>query len=601
MTSKTPKDVSRDNDGCHGLAGCHGLSRTPAVSRWTAASQATFRRLLACALIAAAGTALAPSASIHRAYAQAPATPPAEVKEIHSNGVGGGPWSDPLTWKGGVVPTGKDDVTVTAGDQVIFDKDDSAANTCNNIYIDPRSVLSFKNEIGTKVMSVGGAIESYGAIRMGAGASRSDPDAKGDPREIHKLILTGATADKRIIKLMQNGSILVYGARNAPADKRNVVIGVAPSAAGLPVIPAQISGAKSNMIDLQRAQIDSVTVSGASIDNTGSKANERFNITSCRFTGLGRVVITSCDTAVISNNDFFPGEGISTGLPAITVSYSPLVDIKGNNIKGLYTHGIQGSAQPDSTVMNNNITGSAAIGIYWYGSNSIIKKNTITDCPTGMHLTSMTGVVEESTIKGAKEGMNITNANVQVTNVSFVDLVKEGGKAVSISSATGRFLNCNLKPEQMSVWGGNPEIPVQTREYLVVRVFWAGQKEGKPAPGSNGKELWVEVATNNPKEPLKPGQMDLNVIGSPCRVNPETGLTAIPDSADTLVVNAWGMSKAAKTIDPLEYKIRVGVAPEDPKSTDTMKVLKELVVKPQADWFRPTPDNGKPTVEVELK
>ncbi len=586
MTSTTQKDVA--------LTG---------VLKHPSRHPKTVRRLLACAMAAGMALGMTSTFMATSAWAQAPAVaPPAEVKEIHSNGVGGGPWSDPMTWKGGVVPTGKDDVTITAGDQVVFDKDHTGSVTCGNMYIDPRSVLSFKNEQGSKVMCVGGAIESYGAIRMGAGASRSDPDAKGDPREIHQLLLVGPTADKRIIKLMQNGSILVYGARAlAENQKRNVLIGVAPPAAGAAVIPGQIIGAKSNMIDLQRAQVDSIAVTGTSIDNTGSKANERFNITSCTFTGLARVLISACDTAVISNNDFFPGEGVSTGMPAITVSSCALVDIKGNVIKGLYNHGIQGSSQPDSTVMNNTISDTASAGIYWHGSNAIIKKNTIINCPIGMILPSMTGVVEESTIKGAKEGMNITNTRVQVTNVTFADLVKEGGKAISISSAFGLFLNCNLKPEQMSVWGGNPDVPVQTREYLVVRVFWAGQKEGKPAPGSGGKDLWVEVETNKPKEPLKPGQMDLNVIGSPARVNPANGLTPVPDSADTLVVNAWGMSKAAKTIDPLEYKIRVGVAPDDPNSTDTMKVLKELVVKPQADWFRPMPDNGKPTVEVELK
>jgi parallel beta-helix repeat protein len=525
-----------------------------------------------------------------------------EAKEIHSNGVGGGEWSDPATWKGGVVPTAKDDVTVTAGDQVIFNKDDTGVVSCGALYIDPRSVLSFKNSDGVKVMCVGGPIESYGAIRMGAGASRSDPDANGSPKDVQKLIMVGPTAESRSIKLMQNGSILVYGSRRkGENNKSNIYFGVGAPAAGAAVIPGLIKGGKSNMIDIQRAAVDNIAVTASGIDNTGSKANERFNITSCNFSGYARITIDTCDTPVIANNDFIPGEGVAPAVAAIAVSYSPLADIKGNVIKGAYTTGIQGAAQPDSTVMNNVISDTTQIGIYWYGTNAIIKKNTVTNCPTAMHLTSMTGVVEESTIKGAKEGMNVTNTRIQVTNVSYQDLVKETGKAVSISSATGLFLNCNLKPEMFSVWGGNPEVPVQTREYLVIKVTWPGMKEGKPAPGSGGKELWAEVNTQNLKEPLKPGQMDPNVIGSPAKVNLQTGFTPYPDSSDALVVNSWGINKPGKTLEAPEYKIRIGVAPDDPNSKDTMKMLKELVVKPQADWFRASPDNGKPTVEVELK
>jgi hypothetical protein len=539
------------------------------------------------------------------ALAFSPALPHAqaqEVKEIHSNGVGGGEWSDPNTWRGNIVPSAKDDVTITAGDLVIFDKDHSDTITCGNIYIDPRSVLAFKNSLGPKVMSIAGSIESYGAIRMGIGASRVDPDTNGNPRDIQQIRLVAPTAENRVIRLVQNGSILVYGARSRIDNKPNVSIVSGPVTPDAAPIHGTIRAARSNMVDIQRAGLQNIVVMASGIDNTGSKANERFNITSCNFTGLSRIQIDSCDTPVIGNNDFLAGEGVTVPASAIMVSSSPLADIRGNVIKGSYPMGIQGVSQPDSTCMNNTITGTTSAGIYWHGTNAILKNNNIFNCPTAISFATTTGVIEESRLVGAKVGIYATNSTFQATNVVFEDLEKETGKAISISSATGFFLNCNLTPEMIHVWGGNPEVPVFVRDFLIVQVSWPGQKEGKPAPGSDGREVWVEVHTNNPRTPIPPGAMDPNVIGSPVKLNPRTGMTPLPHTLESLVINSWGMTRAGKVMDPLEYKIRVGVAPDaDDKSNDTMKVLRELIVKPQPDWYRGIKDNGKPTVEVELK
>src|SRR5688500_5005440 len=55
---------------------------------------------------------------------------PGSAKEITSNGLGGGRWSDGATWRGGAVPTAEDEAVIGARDTVLFDRDDVDTPTC---------------------------------------------------------------------------------------------------------------------------------------------------------------------------------------------------------------------------------------------------------------------------------------------------------------------------------------------------------------------------------------------------------------------------------------------------------------------------------------
>src|SRR3954471_10719040 len=81
------------------------------------------------------------------------------AKEITSNGLGGGRWSDTSTWRGGAVPTAKDDAVIAARDNVLFDRNDVEMPSCKQLILDPGSNLAFQSSLGKRTLTVNGPIE----------------------------------------------------------------------------------------------------------------------------------------------------------------------------------------------------------------------------------------------------------------------------------------------------------------------------------------------------------------------------------------------------------------------------------------------------------
>src|SRR5215210_1032259 len=82
--------------------------------------------------------------------------------EVHSNGKGGGPWSDPASWRGKAVPRPADDAVISRGDNIVFDRNDEGKVSCHQLFIDPRGSLTFKTGMGKQVFCAGGPIEAFG-------------------------------------------------------------------------------------------------------------------------------------------------------------------------------------------------------------------------------------------------------------------------------------------------------------------------------------------------------------------------------------------------------------------------------------------------------
>ena len=79
----------------------------------------------------------------------------------------------------------------------------------------------------------------------------------------------------------------------------------------------------------------------------------------------------------------------------------------------------------------------------------------------------------------------------------------------------------------------------------------------------------------------------------------DKGVTPVPRPAGTprnalpIIVKAWSIDAAGKTVPAPEYEIRV--------QTPDARIVKSMRVTPQESWFRAKADDPTPTVEVSLK
>jgi len=496
--------------------------------------------------------------------------------EIASNRSGGGSWTDPATWRGGKVPGPGDDAVIQKNDIVVFDRDDDGKVTCQKLLIDPKGALLFKSNAGKIVCTVADVIETFGVIRL---------DGTKNAGDHLELRLVGGTAEKRQVKLLKGSGLLLYGRPKLPADGRNVAVTSPKLPDQKDELTALVEAGASAMIDVQRAFLHNVKLQATSIDNTGAKPNERLNVLDSRFLGLGRIWLSACDTPVIARNTF---DATKTPLPADNAIWAsgPLVEIKGNVIRGWFANGIVVYGG-DDPVIADNVVEKCSNGIHCYGSTNVMIKNcTIRECGAGIYVYAVTGVLENLTLVKNPTGIYNLRAHVQLTNVQVSDVPKDG-KAVTALGGSTVLLNCNIVPAQVKVDlepppAGKPmPIPMTAHQYLIASV------KGAP-PGT-----MVEVHTATAPATVA----DENVRNSPAPL--VDGLTPLPRSLAPLVVKSWMIDTTGKLVAAPEYKLNV-LGPSAKEGTPRA-VLKTQAFRPTDGAFRTPPNDPTPTLEVLLK
>jgi parallel beta-helix repeat protein len=495
--------------------------------------------------------------------------------EIATNRAGGGAWTDPASWRGNKVPGPNDDVVIQKNDIVVFDRNDDGKVTCQKLLIDPKGGLIFKSNAGKIVCCVADVIETFGVIRLDGTKSASD----------HlELRLLGKTAEKRHVKLLKGSGLLLYGRPNLPGDGRNVAVTSPKVEDQKDELSALVEAGTVSMIDVQRAFLHNVKLQATGIDNTGAKPNERVNVTDTRFLGLGRIFFSGCDTPVIARNTF---DASKTPLPSDGAIWAsgPLVEIKGNFIRGLFAHGIVVYSGEDP-VIADNVVEKCSNGIYCYAStNTMIKNCTIRECGLGVYVYSITGVLENLILEKNQTGIHNLTATVQLTTVQVKDIPKDG-KAITARGGSTALLNCNIVPAQVKVDleappAGKPmPVPMTAFQYVIAGV------KGAPA----GSVLEVRTAT----PPVPANVADVNVRNSPAPL--ADGLTPLPRSLAPLVVKSWTIDTTGKLVPSPEYSLKL-LGPAA-KEGAARPLLKAQTFRPADGAFRAMPNDPTPTLEV---
>ena len=489
------------------------------------------------------------------------------AKEIHSNGLGGGRWSDVSTWKGGAVPTAEDEAVISARDTVVFDREDTDKPTCKQLLLDANSNLAFQSGQGRRVLSVDGMVEAYGSIKMHA-------PGLADSMELR---LISKEPVERVFKLQRGGSLFLVGRANLPEGKRNVAIvsPIAPGEKNPP--PADLTAVARTMVDLQHAQFDNVHVSLTGIDNTGDKPNERCNVIGNRFTAFGRLSVANCDTPAIVKNEFRAQKAAMVRPSALSVSVCQLADIRENHIYGAYAIGIAVSAGECS--VSGNVIEDCPTGVSWHTGNAMLKQNVFRNCHTGMSLRTLTGSAEDTLIDHSVTAVSLASAKVQLTSITVTNAVTN--KVLHLVASSLTMLNCNIPPEQVALTpsSAKPKIvrgeePLEALEFLVVRV-----------KGEFPRNTHVEVVTTNLEKPLAPGASDLNIRNSPAPLRAD-GFTPLPHTLTPLVVKSWRMQEDGVVVPTPEYTLSVWTLttqfPGAMKSTADLKLDAEYYLAESA-------------------
>lgn len=501
-------------------------------------------------------------------------TPHGWAGDVYSNGRGGGRWSDPDTWHGGVVPSSQDVVVVSMRDVLVFDRNDTNVISCADLYIDPEGVLAFKKTDGDLTLTINGSIESFGVIRI------EDTESS---RGVKTLRLVGGYSERRQIKLRENAALLIYGRKNRAPGMHSIHLMREMLEEGEPAYAADILARDKVMIDIQDAAIVDVVLRPSFLDNSGGVANERLNIIDNLFKGLSAVYAYGCDTPVVKNNHF-AAEGRWSGLAAVTVNMCQLAEIRGNFVKGPYPSGLDVANDVNSSVTDNTII-ECGSGLDLSGKNTMIKSTSVSGCARGVSGNLSVCVIEQMVVQGASPAFSFTKSSLQLVS-SRVEGLDEGQIALVMNESFASLLNCNINADAIELKGkpqaGKPW--VETMQYAVVKV------SGKVPRGTRVAMQTAKVSGGPPAKGA-----DLNVRNSPARIK-AGGYTPLPRSLQSLVVRSWRISAKGEREDAPFYDLIVSAPPAE--DGGPRHVLKRELVEPDDSWFRPRPNVLEAVVEV---
>lgn len=502
--------------------------------------------------------------------------------EIHSNGFGGGRWSEPATWRGGMVPTAEDDAVIAARDTVVFDRDDSVKPTCKQLILDPKSNLTFQGGLGKRTLTVDGPVEIYGAFKMTA-------QAAGDEMALQ---LSAAAAADRTVKVERGGALLVSGRPFAPGSQPNARLTVTAPPEGKVAASAEVTIANKGAIELQNAWIHQTIITVNGIDNTGAKPNERCNLLGNLFTAQATVSLAGCDSAVVARNTFEAREGARPKAAAIRATSCPLTEIRENQVNGPYWFGIE--LMTSECVVSGNRVRNCTTGISYTRSQMLLKSNRIHNCNIGIRTTLVSGISEELTLEQCPLPALVEASTLQLSGVRLVRPADKPDSNIRLADGSLQLINCDLQPTDISVVNTQPSksgsetaVPaVQAMAMLVVKLT-----------GAVPRNVKVALRTARPEVPPAAGALDLNVRNSPAPVRAD-GTTPLPSTLVPLIAKSWSLNASGVAAESPGYILDVLGPPNDPGTPPV--VLKSLPVKPESSWFRPSPNDPEPTLEVSL-
>jgi len=482
--------------------------------------------------------------------------------EIHSNGTGGGLWSNPSTWMGGKVPDSNDTVIISMRDNVVFDVSGKEEPSCSGLKIDPEGILAFKKMPGILVLTVKGGIKSYGAIRLDTTSSETGA------QELRLL-------PPAEITMLENSAFLVYGKPVSGNESVNIRLTA-------PAETRMVANDKA-MIDIQNASITGIVFYIYNLDNTGNAPDERINFIGCRFLGSSRVFLQSCDTPLLKNN-IFNGSSIPSDQSALYLSYCSLAQVFNNVFKGVYHSAIRAENDKDSTVNGNSVEGSV-YGVYWNaGKQAMIKYNKISNCTNGVFMNATEGLLEGIIVNSCSKPFSLNSLYMQMTDCRVENTATNC--FLELNNASVTLLNCNIADDQIRCTGEPAtDYYAENMQYVIVKL------NGNLPAGA----VTVGMQTAKVSGGVPEGKADLNVRNSPAKISLD-GWSPLPQSMRALTVRSWTIGKDGKVVRPPFYDLIVYAAQEG----SPPKEIKQLLVEPQDKWYRPDPNEKNAAVEVNL-
>lgn len=533
----------------------------PSIRSWSATI-----RTLAFALLAAGSCTMAGVAS---------------AAEINSNGLGGGLWSEPSTWRGNQVPKKEDDVTIARGDAITFDRNDIETVSCNKLFIDPNGSLGFKTASGRITMVIADAIETYGSIKIDSGKVHGD---------IIELRMTGELQDQRTLTLMRGSSLTVAGTRFLEPKDATAIISTHPGKEGFTQSSNTmlIFANGHAAIDLHNARLDGVTLHARDIDNTGAFADQRLNIIGNYFDGLGSVTLAGCDTPIIADNSFINTSPGRNGLNVLHIAQCSLPTIRNNIIKNKASRGMLGTSLTDPLIQNNYIEGPNEGFYLQFCNNVMVQNNHFVNCGIGYYLRVRSGVVRDNIADACELPYSVIISNQQFINNKVINPI-EGKPLLAIHKSTTILYNTEIQPENVEIAKDNEGGVTIAHQPLIVKV-----------KGNFPRGTVVQVVPTD-KE-LRMTEDYPPVVNSPASIDSQ-GLTAPMITGSALMVRSWQMfddekdTKEKATVP--SYEVRV-LGPESAPGKNDRKVLVSKTVTPDATWHRKDLADRSPIVELTL-